>query len=593
MVSSKMIELRPNRELLDVNFGSYKLSLDSIPSYQHDFECGVDHVLPSDDQYSFLHLKVFSLHNHLHGDPWSQEDVYFIDKRWRVQRNYVNPRTGRLEGVRQVWEIPASYPRHPGHYNPSLSFPDSETALLADGTGVIHVIVTGFRTEHQDWEVAFSGEVLGCSQPFVIADSRSVNNESSKRLELHCLLMWVEKVPESANETDQSRSSNFQSILAWVVLSEVEGGKWSVLRSCRLAGPGEFHYVALEADCSSLYVASEEVIKFTEDSERSINPPKDIAEVEKGKSNGKKHYMWLQGLEDIEISFNVGVGIDKNEVVVDVKDKSLSVSCQGQTLLQGGLWGFTEPSLSCWSLENNRLQITLSKAESGLMWQSLVPGDCRGEEVVDPALVDEIHEKLAHLCSDKEVTDTTHTPTFNSEQLEECDTGQTNSVLMRLDPISHEVSHQASLGGHQALFLTCMNGSESPALCLRHDVDGCVWQPQPQNLDTSEWPIVHVGTFHAFGYVQASKQQRKFTVCAPDLSYVAICDANRHVYVYRQPTNEQGALRNRRTGQKVSHTAQQQLVALSDNAEIMGAHASNHTLFVLTTNYILALNVNP
>jgi hypothetical protein len=47
-------------------------------------------VLPSDDQYSFLHAKVFGLHSHLYGDPWAREDVYYIDKRWKVHKSVKN-----------------------------------------------------------------------------------------------------------------------------------------------------------------------------------------------------------------------------------------------------------------------------------------------------------------------------------------------------------------------------------------------------------------------------------------------------------------------------------------------------------------------
>jgi hypothetical protein len=50
----------------------------------------VDHVLPSEDQYSFLHVKVFGLHNHLYGDPWVRDDVYYTDKRWRVHKSVKN-----------------------------------------------------------------------------------------------------------------------------------------------------------------------------------------------------------------------------------------------------------------------------------------------------------------------------------------------------------------------------------------------------------------------------------------------------------------------------------------------------------------------
>ena len=37
----------------------------------------------------------------------------------------------------------------------------------------------------------------------------------------------------------------------------------------------------------------------------------------------------------------------------------------------------------------------------------------------------------------------------------------------------------------------------------------------------------HVGTICALGYVQASKQQRKFSTAASNLSFAAICDRTR------------------------------------------------------------------
>lgn len=45
----------------------------------------------------------------------------------------------------------------------------------------------------------------------------------------------------------------------------------------------------------------------------------------------------------------------------------------------------------------------LSKAEVGLMWQELIKGDKQGEELMDHALIEEIHAKLAHLTSETEV----------------------------------------------------------------------------------------------------------------------------------------------------------------------------------------------
>ena len=41
------------------------------------------------------------------------------------------------------------------------------------------------------------------------------------------------------------------------------------------------------------------------------------------------------------------------------------------------------------------------KTDEGLEWEELVPGNLNGEQVLDPEMIQEIHSRLAHLCSDK------------------------------------------------------------------------------------------------------------------------------------------------------------------------------------------------
>jgi len=74
--------------------------------------------------------------------------------------------------------------------------------------------------------------------------------------------------------------------------------------------------------------------------------------------------------------------------------------------------------------------------------------------------------------------------------------------------------------------------------CLRHDVDALVWQPSTNKEKTDNY-WNHIGTFDALGYVQASKEDRKFSTCSPDMSYAAISDSTKHVYIYHRP--EEGA----------------------------------------------------
>ncbi|WP_407809618.1 CS domain-containing protein, partial [Staphylococcus aureus] len=54
---------------------------------------------------------------------------------------------------------------------------------------------------------------------------------------------------------------------------------------------------------------------------------------------------------------------------------------------------------STWIIDGDKLEITLSKSESGIIWAELVKGDTRGEELVDPAMIEEMHNRLAQLTS--------------------------------------------------------------------------------------------------------------------------------------------------------------------------------------------------
>ena len=139
-----------------------------------------------------------------------------------------------------------------------------------------------------------------------------------------------------------------------------------------------------------------------------------------------------------------------------------------------------------------------------------------------------------------------------------------------------------NLGSHQWLFNARSSADRPPSICLRHDVDGLVWQPTDETeVQKPCWD--HIATFNAFGYVQASKRQRKFTSCSPNFSYVAISDSVRHVYIYWQPSPTMSPLRNRKTGREVSAVAKQQVVSLESTDPILGLQATNERLFILTS----------
>lgn len=87
-------------------------------------------------------------------------------------------------------------------------------------------------------------------------------------------------------------------------------------------------------------------------------------------------------------------------------------------------------------------------------------------------------------------------------------------------------------------------------------------------------------TFNALGYVQASKRERKFTTCSPNLKYAVICDGVRHVFVYMQPTERGG------------NSAAEYVHSLTRPMDLLGVVASDHgTVFLLTKKELYILKI--
>ena len=146
-----------------------------------------------------------------------------------------------------------------------------------------------------------------------------------------------------------------------------------------------------------------------------------------------------------------------------------------------------------------------------------------------------------------------------------------------------------NLDCNQWLLNCCVDPDRLPCICLRHDVDGVVWQPTD---DVSGTPWEHMATFNAFGFVLASKQSHRFVSCSPDFSYAAVADVSRYIYVFRQPTALASPLRNRKTGQVVAEKSDQQVITIESNERIVGMHTTTKHLFVLAGDVMYVYRIN-
>ena len=139
-------------------------------------------------------------------------------------------------------------------------------------------------------------------------------------------------------------------------------------------------------------------------------------------------YTWTQSGGEITVSFTLPANIGKADIVYKLTTETIDVGIKnGHTLLMGMLFDRVDVEGSAWVIENQRLVVAMSKIhvlvnkchgknykyifsffrldvhlakETEATWPTLVPSDGRGELVMDPNQVAQIHERLAHLTSE-------------------------------------------------------------------------------------------------------------------------------------------------------------------------------------------------
>lgn len=162
--------------------------------------------------------------------------------------------------------------------------------------------------------------------------------------------------------------------------------------------------------------------------------------------------------------------------------------------------------------------------------------------------------------------------------------------IVRLDGSTRAATHRINLGIHKPLFCLTLRPGQPQALAIQHDVDACIWLPQISLPNQTDWRLTHEGTINALGYIQASKQQKKFVQCSPDMSYAVICESSRHIFIYLSKHSSASTLKNR-NGMKVS-IGQQKLFTLDDSDTVLGILVENEITMLLMKNRILCLKIN-
>ncbi|KNE62405.1 hypothetical protein AMAG_07627 [Allomyces macrogynus ATCC 38327] len=303
-------------------------------------------------------------------------------------------------------------------------------------------------------------------------------------------------------------------------------------------------------------------------------------------------YMWTQTDTDVTVHITLAARVTPRQIQcrftpsrisLVVKDLQLSPTETAQTvaILDGAPWARIVPDDCVWTLEQQTyLVLHLEKAEARTRWTHVLDVDDGRLETVDPSELAGMREALAKYTSqmedaaaalrDRAVPAGTQGGTTSFMQDHEDIDLEMDEPTLCVARIKADGSEAASVatGLHQYLCPAWPRGA-----CLKHDVDGTVY-----SLDELE----HVYSAPAFGYVQASKREKRLAVATR--WFVVLAEAKHHVYVYMVPASTK------------EHRATQYMVEIGDGevaglTPVRGDNGEAHGFAVATTKglYIVHL----
>lgn len=332
---------------------------------------------------------------------------------------------------------------------------------------------------------------------------------------------------------------------------------------------GPVDYVHIESSGTFIDVLSGDSVRFSSDSKKAVEATSDSKII-------IPKYYWSQTEDSLTVLIKISEKDQTAEVTVNVTETSISVNVGDVVIVQGGCPFLIEKDSANWNKEKDTLKVEMKKQESGQMWDELIKGDATGEHLPNEELSSEIHSRLSNLCTDKPDNDNGQPAIgFNAEQLEECDLEGDENYLQRIDLEGHATTHLAMLGASNRVLFT-KNLKIEHHVCIRQDHDGCVWSLS----EDPDWSISHISTFPGFGYVEASKSNKKFCMSPPNGGYVVIIEHIRHAFVYEQPGTK-------------AKVAKQKIADLGvESMAIMGAAAMDDYLILLTANKLYKLKID-
>jgi hypothetical protein len=525
-------DLKLDRNLLDASFEGYKLSLDPFVKYnlkaEKELKLDTYNYVESGESrnrvFLYQHLKLYGLQNLLYVNfknhylfninysffssrfvnHFEDSNLYYFDVTSRlVKIIYNKPKILPVRSLvatniklNDVQDISNNTER----VNPTLKFINQNLCFIFNGLDslLIYEIDNTIKTEDplitENWKLLHKQQVDSNCFSSIIRDGVQFENN------YHVLLMNVQE--------SQETSSQYDTLAHWLTF-ENNNNTWCLKRTriinCYNSVPD---YISLETNGKSVYLTGPSVIKYVYD---SLIPVKQeikqeinmniVTELTTEKT--EKFYSWNQSSEEVNLNVRlddstkiynhqIDAQLNKNDIKVDLKFNSIQIFYKEISILNGHLYSSIKPDESIWTLNTNNkmIEVSLIKSKFQEVWTSfLKDNDLHGDYQSDQPMDQETNAFLNNLTSDTLAKATESKNLFTLEQqLEECD-GIVDDQMMancdnnddklvmlrRIDGDSHKDTHKCFINDNKYLFDVKVSSSKSPALVMRHDVDGILF----------------------------------------------------------------------------------------------------------------------
>lgn len=336
MSQIKKLDLNPSTHLLNPNFDGYKLCLAEVSKIKKSLSVPPDRVYVREDQYSFLHVQLFGLHNHLIQDPWNKSSAYFIDKDFVVQCVRYNDNKLNINAVFQCTE----FRRKMGNYNFTLIFVSEKYCLLSNGAGSLSLLDTNDRYADIKWKCIYSNSnPLDVQTDFFLQDAR-IEFDGNTHF-IHCLLLHIEK-NENQNQCE----------IDWICLKKQLDKTWNIHQLRKYKSKSIPNYCVLETESDTILFCSKHsfTLDQSNDSEKS-NDFKDKSDI------SDKQFTWKQTEEDVLLQFSIAKFAKNEDFNIISHAQRLNIFYKSLTLFDSELYSKIEAGLTTWHLVSDHFEL--------------------------------------------------------------------------------------------------------------------------------------------------------------------------------------------------------------------------------------------